>query len=657
MLCCWFGVFIDPFLCPFDQLKEGSPVSHQDYDGDSVKRGKSGFGRWFSTAVTHVPQFSIMSEMVGRLKNEGEESSHNQNAGQVGKGSEDSVIRDAVENPKPGPMQNNDRIIKDLSGSGFKDKVLSVAERKRRDCAMKKNKVKISDLSSSELSGRYLFDSDLKNRWVAASKEVEKTLALGRKLGIQVIGAERALPLLVRNYKVEMVLLQETKKDSLGSMEFNEFILNCNIVDLHMRGKKFTWFGLGNKRSRLDRLLIDERWLLEDTNVVQLGLKRSVSDHVPMLVTNGELDWSPRPFQFINDWLNLMKLLKLLENFHKTGKLPRSLNTSFISLIPKVDNPSEMGVSFDGIGKDGVRSHLEILDLGLHFLGQSFNSSQRIPQKSSVWERPLIGGTTLPVLIYHSAEALHQLFIQAESPGAIDGIRDITPNQIFFSSLASKVEELASGCGCKVGYLLFTYLGIPLGADSQRLLARDSHEGVSFVQGMGLESIDCHCCWCESCVEELITLFFGKSQCQIEMCIAGVIAAATWNVWLNRNEIVFKGEEALKDNLLVNEEIWWENPRICLSCVHPSMPCSLLFAPSLVFEIAGVASRGVGDFGGVCRSASGEIKPILSGSVLDASFDIAVLFGTKSACDIFVEAVWLGKSNLVVDFHSFLVQN
>ncbi|KAE8700578.1 putative mitochondrial adenine nucleotide transporter BTL1 [Hibiscus syriacus] len=59
-----------------------------------------------------------------------------------------------------------------------------------------------------------------------------------------------------------------------GYLQFIEFISGCKLIDLPLRRGKFTWFSLGNKRSRLDGFLIDEQWFVEIENVVQLGLKK-----------------------------------------------------------------------------------------------------------------------------------------------------------------------------------------------------------------------------------------------------------------------------------------------------------------------------------------------------------------------------------------------
>ncbi|KAE8684235.1 Detected protein of unknown function [Hibiscus syriacus] len=72
----------------------------------------------------------------------------------------------------------------------IQDKVLSKAERKRRDRALKRLNLKKSDLITSELSGRTLSDSDLKRRKADAFVKAEKTLELGKILGIKFVGSE-----------------------------------------------------------------------------------------------------------------------------------------------------------------------------------------------------------------------------------------------------------------------------------------------------------------------------------------------------------------------------------------------------------------------------------------------------------------------------------
>ncbi|KAL4333268.1 hypothetical protein GQ457_07G010490 [Hibiscus cannabinus] len=125
----------------------------------------------------------------------------------------------------------------------LQDKALSTTDRRKRDQALKKFKSRGNDLDYYELSGRSLSDSDLAAKWVSATKEAKKTLKLEKKLGVQVVGDEQdvvkelislenkglgaaakvlALHRLLRSQKVEMALIQETKKSSMNESDIQK---------------------------------------------------------------------------------------------------------------------------------------------------------------------------------------------------------------------------------------------------------------------------------------------------------------------------------------------------------------------------------------------------------------------------------------------------
>ncbi|KAL4368002.1 hypothetical protein GQ457_05G028130 [Hibiscus cannabinus] len=72
---------------------------------------------------------------------------------------------------------------------------------------------------------------------------------------------------------------------------FNKFIEESNLIDIPLREKLFTWFGSNNRRCRLDRFLMDEVWFLCLHNLVQIGLKGSISDHIPIVLSLEEINW------------------------------------------------------------------------------------------------------------------------------------------------------------------------------------------------------------------------------------------------------------------------------------------------------------------------------------------------------------------------------
>ncbi|XVF10195.1 hypothetical protein REPUB_Repub07fG0161800 [Reevesia pubescens] len=92
------------------------------------------------------------------------------------------------------------------------------------------------------------------------------------------------------------------KNNGSSIVEFNNFINSCCLKDLPLNGTKFTWFGPGNKRSRLNRVLVSINWTLKFTDLCLRGLKRIVFDHVPLLLCSELIDWGLRPFKFLNCW-------------------------------------------------------------------------------------------------------------------------------------------------------------------------------------------------------------------------------------------------------------------------------------------------------------------------------------------------------------------
>ncbi|MCI22763.1 transposon TX1 putative protein [Trifolium medium] len=65
--------------------------------------------------------------------------------------------------------------------------------------------------------------------------------------------------------------------------------------------------------SRLDRVLVSDKWWKDCGAVSLWGLKRDVSDHCPLIVRYDGFDWGPKPFRFNNHWLNNKDFSKLVE--------------------------------------------------------------------------------------------------------------------------------------------------------------------------------------------------------------------------------------------------------------------------------------------------------------------------------------------------------
>lgn len=51
------------------------------------------------------------------------------------------------------------------------------------------------------------------------------------------------------------------------------------------------------------RFLVHNEWLKKWPDSIQKGLPRAISDHCPLLLETTSVDWGPRPFRFLNVWL------------------------------------------------------------------------------------------------------------------------------------------------------------------------------------------------------------------------------------------------------------------------------------------------------------------------------------------------------------------
>ncbi|MBA0749244.1 hypothetical protein Gogos_003193 [Gossypium gossypioides] len=116
--------------------------------------------------------------------------------------------------------------------------------------------------------------------------------------------------------KLEMVSVDLVRKlwgDDCFEFKFAAAIERCKLEDLQLLGKKFTWIGPDNKRSRLDRFLLEEEWLVQLKDLQQQGLNRTISDHMLVLLVNETIDWGPRPFKFVNGWFKKQDCRRLIE--------------------------------------------------------------------------------------------------------------------------------------------------------------------------------------------------------------------------------------------------------------------------------------------------------------------------------------------------------
>jgi len=64
------------------------------------------------------------------------------------------------------------------------------------------------------------------------------------------------------------------------------------MKDIPLVGRKFTWYRLnGSARSRLDRALVSDEWLIQQPGSKKYVLSKQVSDHCALIVKNSIKDW------------------------------------------------------------------------------------------------------------------------------------------------------------------------------------------------------------------------------------------------------------------------------------------------------------------------------------------------------------------------------
>ena len=86
---------------------------------------------------------------------------------------------------------------------------------------------------------------------------------------------------------------------------FREFLEMCEFKDIPAVGRKYTWYRPnGTARSRLDRVLVSDEWMMQWPGVKQYVLSRQVSDHCAIVVKSSIVDWDPKPFRTFDVWQN-----------------------------------------------------------------------------------------------------------------------------------------------------------------------------------------------------------------------------------------------------------------------------------------------------------------------------------------------------------------
>lgn len=143
---------------------------------------------------------------------------------------------------------------------------------------------------------------------------------------------------------------------------FNSFMADTGMLEIEGIDYSFTWFGPMNKKSKLDRVLVNDKWLSCCCWKVQ-GNHRRHSDHIPLILSSDSTNWGPKPFKAFDDWLMMEEAQDLVRNVILSND-----QRSCFGILKEV----KIGLKEWSKSKAGcVYSHIEDLEKKLHRLDNS----------------------------------------------------------------------------------------------------------------------------------------------------------------------------------------------------------------------------------------------------------------------------------------------
>lgn len=121
----------------------------------------------------------------------------------------------------------------------------------------------------------------------------------------------------------------------VDSVDFFHFIDNANLLELALSDSQFTWFGPFRRKSRLDRVFVNDKWWNEGAWSVKT-LNRKGSDHKALHVSLQNLNWGAVPFKVYNNWLQNQELFSSIEEALQQSKGAASMNVHSLLNVARV---------------------------------------------------------------------------------------------------------------------------------------------------------------------------------------------------------------------------------------------------------------------------------------------------------------------------------
>ncbi|XP_057246771.1 uncharacterized protein LOC130589518 [Beta vulgaris subsp. vulgaris] len=101
-------------------------------------------------------------------------------------------------------------------------------------------------------------------------------------------------------------------------MEFRQCLRNCELQEQVNVGPFFTWSnkqeGCDRVFSRIDRVVVNEKWMEQYPNAETLFLPENISDHCPCLIKlDKRVINKPKPFRFFNMWTEATSFMERVQ--------------------------------------------------------------------------------------------------------------------------------------------------------------------------------------------------------------------------------------------------------------------------------------------------------------------------------------------------------
>ncbi|XP_071739524.1 uncharacterized protein [Rutidosis leptorrhynchoides] len=94
---------------------------------------------------------------------------------------------------------------------------------------------------------------------------------------------------------------------------FNQFIEDMQLLEIPLMWKRFTRVSdNGMKLSKLDRFLVSKNFLQSWGDLSVVALDRNTSDHCPIVLSDKNINFGPKPFKVFDTWFKNKDIEKII---------------------------------------------------------------------------------------------------------------------------------------------------------------------------------------------------------------------------------------------------------------------------------------------------------------------------------------------------------